>query len=125
MAQFVLQEVISHYIERESKVYVAYLDNKMAFDLLWRNGLLYKLYELGINSKLWRIIRNSFCDTKAHVLYQGKLSRPFNIDQGTGQGKVSSAWYFLVFINSLLEELCLCKKGLIVNELYVPGVLVG
>ena len=44
-ASFSLLETIYHYIELKSKVFVAFLDSRKAFDTAWRKALLYKMFD--------------------------------------------------------------------------------
>ena len=70
-AFFVISESISHMIEQGSKVFSCFLDVQKAFDTIWIDGLLYKLYhELGINSKLWLIIKELY--TNIFLKAQGR-----------------------------------------------------
>ena len=77
-ASFVISESINHMIEQGGKVFSCFLDVRKAFDTIWIDGLLYKLYhELDINSKLWLIIKELYTNIHACVKYNGFLSRDF------------------------------------------------
>ena len=54
----VLKECISFYVTKRSPVFCTFLDNKKAFDRIWHNVLLYKLYILGIDPYIWFILRD-------------------------------------------------------------------
>ncbi len=41
-----------------STVWVCLLDIRKAFDSVWIPGMLYTLYQTGIDGKLWRIIKD-------------------------------------------------------------------
>ena len=57
-----------------------YLAVRKAFDSVWIEGLLFKLFsDLGINDKMWLALKNLHTDVKARVLFSGSLSREFNI----------------------------------------------
>ena len=43
-AHYVVNEIINYYQQRGSKIYLISLDATKAFDRLWRDGLLYKLF---------------------------------------------------------------------------------
>ena len=82
-------ETINHMLERGSKLFSSFLDARNAFDTVYIDGLMYKLFsDLGLNGKLWLAIKDLYTDVKAQVLYSGALSREFEIARGTGQGRI-------------------------------------
>ncbi len=104
-AAFNLQETIFYNIERGSNVYVAFLDIQKAFDTVWHNGLLYKLYKLGIKGKLWQIIKHYYSNLKYCVKVNGVISNEIPVSRSVRQGGVISTFFYLVFIDELLREL--------------------
>ena len=93
-------------LERGSKVFGCFLDVRKAFDTVWIDGLLFKLFsEFGIKGRMWLVIRNLYTGVKAQVLYSGSLSRKFDILHGTGQGRNPAPFMYKVYINGLLNEL--------------------
>ena len=121
-ASFVISESISRMIEQGSKVFSCFLDVRKAFDTIWIDGLLYKLYhELGINSKLWLIIKELYTNIHACVTYNGFLSRDFVISQGSGQGRILAPFMYKVYINKLLKDLCTPGIGIFFTQLQFIG----
>ena len=113
-ASFVISGSINHIIEQGSKVLSCFLDVRKAFDTIWTDGLLYKLYhELGINSKLWLIIKELYTNIHACVTYNGFLRRDFVISQGSGQGRNLAPFMHKVYVNKLLKELCSPGMGIL------------
>ena len=105
-ASFTILETINHMLERGSKIFGCFLDVRKAFDTVWIDGLLYKLFtELGIKGRMWVAIKDLYTDVKARVLYSGSLSRSFDVSQGTGQGRILAPFMYKVYINSLLHVL--------------------
>ena len=52
-ASFTISESINHMLERGNK-FACFLDVRKAFDTVWIDGLLYKLFsELGIKGRMW------------------------------------------------------------------------
>ena len=49
------------------------------YDTVWRNGLWFKLWELGVKRKMWRVIKRMY---ESSVLLDGKQSKAFSIEQG-------------------------------------------
>ena len=48
---FVFQEAVQNLRDHKKKAYVALLDVQKAFDIVWHNGLFYKLYSYGIKDR--------------------------------------------------------------------------
>ncbi|XP_060086129.1 uncharacterized protein LOC132565495 [Ylistrum balloti] len=124
-AAFTVREAICHHLELNTKVYAAFLDNAKAFNSVWINGLLFKLYNLGFNGKIWRILANSFEGVTSYVLYEGKKGTPYPVEQGVGQGRTLSAWLFLVMINDLISELDSSSYGLNIHSLHIPAIFLA
>ena len=105
-ASFTILESINHMLERGNKVFACFLDVRKAFDAVWIDGLLYKIFsDLGIKGRMWLAIKDLYTDVKAQVLYEGVLSRKFSVSQGTGQGRIFAPFMYKVYIDSLLCEL--------------------
>ena len=67
---------------------MCYLDVQKAFDRVWPSGLFLKLFEMGIQPQLLRIIIELHSGMKSCVLYKGHKSNWFEILLGTRQGGV-------------------------------------
>ena len=92
-------------LERGSKVFSCFLDVRKAFDTVWIDGLLYKLFnDFGIKGRMWLAIKDLYTDVKAQVLCSGELSREFHVSQDTGQGRIFAPFMYKVYINSLLQK---------------------
>ena len=58
-ASFTILETINHMLEKDSKMFSCFLDVRKAFDTIWIDGLMYKLFsDLGVNGKLWLAIQD-------------------------------------------------------------------
>jgi hypothetical protein len=125
LASFVLQETISHNVERGSKVYCCFLDSSKAFDSVWLDGLFYKLFQLGMNGKSWRILRNWYSKMHCYVSLNGQTSSVFPVLQGVRQGGVLSPWLFLCYNNDIPDVLQSADYGLSVQDINCSSVLVA
>ena len=125
IAAFCLEECIDYYRKRKSPVYTCFLDNEKAFDNVWQNGLFYKLHDLGIKGRIWRLIRNSYTDSTVHISLEGHKSDPISVQKGVGQGRVMSAWMFLVFIDELTYLLQASNSRITVNSYNIPAILLA
>ena len=121
-ASFTILGTINRMLERVSKVFSCFLDVRKAFDTVWIEGLLFKLFpELGINGRMWLVIKYLHTNVKAKVLYVGVLSREIDILQGTGQGRILAPFMYKVYINSLLKVFTDHCYAISVNRLSLPS----
>ena len=87
-----------------NKIFSCFLHVRKAFDTVWIDSLLYKLFtKLGINGRIWLAIKDLYTNVKGWVLYSGSLSRMFDISQGTGRSL--APFMYKVYINGLLNRL--------------------
>ena len=81
------------------------IDIKKAYDTVWRDGLWYRMWDLGIQGKLWRVIRNIYNVNRSCVCLNGCKSDYFDTYQGVAQGCTLSLTLFLIFIDGLMKEI--------------------
>lgn len=122
-ASYVLQKAALYNIERGSKVYACLLDSAKAFDTVWIDGLFYKLYQIGIRGKTWRILRSWYSKLFARVIFNDLVSDPFPVKQGVRQGGVLSPWLYLCFNNDIVAEPALINNGITVQDISVGCVM--
>ena len=77
------------------------VDASSAFDTVWQDGLFFKLYNIGINGRLWRVVQAGIECVNSKVLFGGCLSPHFKVKQSIRQGEVLSAWLYIIFMNDL------------------------
>lgn len=111
MTSWLLQESVYYARENGSKLYICFLDAKKAFDKVWHDGLFLKLYEMGMEFYIWKVIVSLHANMSSYVLFRGFKSSVFSVTQGTRQGGVLSTYLFPCFIDDLLNQLCASDKG--------------
>ena len=102
---FTLQNLAKQDINKKQKLFVCFVDFKKAYDLVWRNGLLYKLMKYGISSKMKNMISSIYANVKSYVKVNGRLSKSFGCSLGLRQGCVLSPILFSLFVNDLDEDM--------------------
>ena len=106
---FILIETIRS--RRPEPTYVAFLDVAKAYDKVYRNGLWYKLWKLGLKGKFWRILKNIYRKVESSVLLGTRRTPWFIIELGLRQGCILSPILFLLFINDLRDAVNNLNKG--------------
>ena len=77
------------------------LQNK-AFDLVEYPVLLEKLYNIGVNGKMWRLLKSRYKGGSCQVKVDGRVSDRFMVERGVKQGLVLSPTLFLLVMDPLL-----------------------
>ena len=77
---------------------------KKAFELVYRNGMWYKLCEIGVSCNFIRAVQAIYNSVKVCVKSLGKLFDCFESLKGVKQGEPLSPVMFLLFLNDCRAE---------------------
>jgi hypothetical protein len=102
---FTLHGICSLSKSSKKPLYIAFLDLSKAFDRVWRERLLTKLWESGIQGKPWRLIKEIYRNVKNKVVFNDYESDYFNQEYGVKQSCVLSSTLFSVLMNDLVQML--------------------
>ncbi|XP_040966432.1 uncharacterized protein [Gossypium hirsutum] len=91
--------------QRSGYLCAIFLDLSKAFDLVWTDGLMYKLANLGLTGNIYNWIRSFLTDRRIQVSIGNHLSSEKRLDNGTPQGSVISPTLFNVMVNDIKHYL--------------------
>ena len=105
----------------------AFLDLEKTYDMIYREGLVHKLCQLGINGNMLTWIYSFFTYRTIQVRVNSTLSNSLQLQNGIPQGSVLSPILFAVMISDLPENMtstiklyaddcCLWNTGLKAEE---------
>lgn len=106
-----LSQLIAHYenililLEKGLNVDTIYLDFAKAFDKVDHQVIIDKLAILGIGGQLLKWIQSFISNRTQHVLVNGFLSNPSEVQSGVPQGSVIGPLLFLILIADIDAEL--------------------
>lgn len=80
-----------------------FVDLEKAYDSIWREGLMVKLYNMGIKGEIWRWINNFLSGRTARCILGDFLGEEFETKIGLSQGSVISPTLFNLFIEDLMK----------------------
>jgi len=102
---FSLFSIVQRFLQKNTKLYVAFVDFKKAFDLVDRNTLWHVLRRAGIHGKLYFALRGIYDTVTACVRDKSKYSQYFPCPRGVKQGCLLSPLLFSFFVNELALEI--------------------
>ena len=100
-----LQEIIQIQKNRKAPLYVCFVDFSKAFDSISLGLLKNKLRDVLPESKLLSLIIRLLDNKTYKILYDGKESESFQLQNGIPQGDSMSPTLFCLFINDLFDVL--------------------
>ena len=99
-----LNEVVQGRLQEDKKTFPFFLDIKKAYDAVWRDGLWYRMWEMGIQGKLWCVIRIIYIVNQSCIFLDATKSEYFGITQGVAQGCTLSPTLFLISVYRWFNE---------------------
>ena len=99
------------------------IDLENAFDLVWHQGLLYKLKQLWLRGNVLKLVEDVLNNRTIQILVGAAMSSTYFLENGKRQGSVLSPLLFIVTINDLPESSCRVKPALLAedNSMWTSG----
>ncbi len=85
------------------EVVAVFLDIQKAYVMLWKEGVVIKLYDSGIRGRLLNWIRDFLRSRSIQVRAGGSFSDFVTVNNGTPQGSVISPVLFNIKINDMFD----------------------
>ena len=83
---FTLKSIAASRLTECKPTYMAILDFSKTFDTVWRDGLMYSVWNIGIRGMVWQLIDNLYKNVQAMVKFGNVSTDFFEIDEGVKQG---------------------------------------
>ena len=98
---YALREVIQGRRKTRLDSYCCFLDIKKAYDTVFREGLWRRLREVGVEGRMWRVLKNVYVKVESSVVVNEERTEWFELYTGVRQGCILSPTLFAIFIDGL------------------------
>lgn len=88
-----------------------FVDTFKAFPTVWLDGMFARLWQAGVQGKMFRVLHNLYDGAKRVVSHEGCTTDSFTCDLGLHEGDVISPTLYLFFIDGLLREVSVRHPG--------------
>ena len=92
-----LHDLVYQSLINQKSVLTVFLDIVKAYDMVWRDGLITKLYGLGVRGTMLNWIESVISNRSFQVKIGHELSGTFILENGIPQGSVLSPLLFSVY----------------------------
>ena len=117
LCSWTLRETINYFTNRDTPIYLCFLDLKKAFDHVKLDILFNKLNER-LPGIFTRLLLYTYLVQKCYVRWGSSKSNLFSISNGVRQGAVASPAFFNIYINELFINLKNSNVGCTIGEHY-------
>ena len=93
-----LQTEINGAFGKGHKTVAVFVDIEKAYDMVWKHGLLEKIYKLGIRGPMFNFIEKCITERSFRVNVGGSFSPVTNLENGIPQGSVIAPTLFSIYI---------------------------
>jgi hypothetical protein len=122
-AVYAVQQVVEHFNNRGSIVFVSSLDASKAFDRVNHDILINKLVDRNVPYCLINVLQNWYNKLTATVRWNGRFSHKFAIYCGVRQGSVLSPLLFNIYVDDLITRLSTSGLGCYIGNIFFGCVM--
>lgn len=120
---YALKEIVNKYRDKNSTVFMCFIDASKAFDRVNHAKLFFKMRQRGVPEYIVRILAYWYAHQLMQVKWGNKVSAPFGVSNGVRQGGILSPILFNLYMDELSERLNVCKTGCMIGNSLVNHIM--
>ena len=120
VCSWAVKSVIDHFNINGTNVYAAAMDMSKAFDMVEWSMLFENLLKRNVDCLFLRLLMYIYENQSCQIKWGGEVSIAFTVSNGVRQGAISSAFFFSVYIDDLLQILKESRIGC-----HIDGIFFG
>ncbi len=102
---FAMNRLVEEYLQKDKKLYAAFMDLEKAYDRVNREALWSVLRVYGVCGQLLKGMQAFYREANACVRVGGKFSESFPVEVEVRKGCVMSPWLFNIFMDGCMKEM--------------------
>ena len=103
-AIFTVRQLQEKYLQKNKKLYFAFIDLEKAFDRVPRDVIWWAMRKLGIDEWIVSVVKSMYENVRSRVRINGSFSEEFEVKVGVHQGSVLSPLLFIMVLEALSLE---------------------
>ena len=111
-AGLIISEAYFEAKDNKTDLILQTFDAEKAFDIVWHDSLLRKLFIDGVGGDLWLLVQSLHTDAHTLIKWNGELSNEITLQQGIRQGAKLSTLMYKRFNNNLLDTIQESTEGI-------------
>ena len=113
---YTLTTIIRNRKEQNLQTFLCFVDFAKAFDSVNRDCLWYKLQNIGINGKVYNIIKSLYWNIESGVRVDNRLTDWFSVYSGVRQGDNLAPTLFAIYVNDVTACINELNVGIPISE---------
>jgi hypothetical protein len=112
-----IYQEVKNYLAANVPTLSIYVDYRKAYDMVWHQGLITKLFHMEMPLELLKLVLNWLSNRQAYVEFGNCKSEKFNINVGLPQGSSLSPYIFIIFHSDIVHCTGACSTHIFADDL--------